>query len=515
MRNKNQLKAGAILSYISLGITSFISIIYTPIMLRLLGQSQYGLYNLANSVIGYLGVLDFGLGNAVVRYTSKYRALNDKESEENLYGMFIIIYSILAIIILIAGGILVVNSGYIFSAKLSISELKTMKVLMGIMIFNLAISFPLGIFGAIITAYERFIFPKIVSIIRAVINPFIMLPLLLMGYTSIGLTVATTILNIIFMFINIYYCFFKLKIKIQFKKIRFNVIREISGYSFFVFMNIIVDKIYWSTDQLILGAVSGSIAVAIYAVASTINGYYMNFSTAISGVFLPKITAMVTRSVSDKEISDLFIRTGRVQYIIMSFILGGFILVGQQFINTWAGQGYRQAYYIAIIVMIPLTIPLIQTLGISILQAKNMHKFRSIIYLIISLINLIASIPLAKILGGTGAAIATAVSMVLGHGIIMNIYYMKIIKLDILSFWNNILKMSIPVVLSLVVSKFINSSIYINGYLGVAIQAIIFSFIFLVFMWFIGMNDYEKQLLCKPFEKIRNKMMKRVNIKIN
>ena len=91
MKKINQLKAGAILSYISLGLTSFISILYTPIMIKLLGQSEYGLYNLANSVIGYLGVLDFGLGVSVIRYTAKYRALNDKEGEENLHGLFIII----------------------------------------------------------------------------------------------------------------------------------------------------------------------------------------------------------------------------------------------------------------------------------------------------------------------------------------------------------------------------------------------------------------------------------------
>ena len=98
MKKSNQLKAGAILSYLSLGVGNVISILYTPIMLRLLGQSEYGLYNLSNSIIGYLGVLDFGIGNAVIRYTAKYKALEDKDGESNLYGMFIVIYSILAVI---------------------------------------------------------------------------------------------------------------------------------------------------------------------------------------------------------------------------------------------------------------------------------------------------------------------------------------------------------------------------------------------------------------------------------
>lgn len=64
----NQLKLGAVLSYVSMGIGYIISIVYTPIMLRLLGQSEYGLYNLVNSVVSYLGLLSFGFGSAYIRY---------------------------------------------------------------------------------------------------------------------------------------------------------------------------------------------------------------------------------------------------------------------------------------------------------------------------------------------------------------------------------------------------------------------------------------------------------------
>lgn len=509
MKKVNQLKIGAVLSYISLGLTSFISILYTPIMLRLLGQSEYGLFNLSNSIIGYLGVLDLGLGNAVVRYTAKYRALEDKEGEENLHGIFIVIYSILALIVMIIGTGLVANVDRFFSKTLTIEELSRIRILMKIMIFNLAISFPLGVFGGIISAYEHFIFPKIIAIIRALVNPLIMIPLLFMGYKSIGMTIATTAINIVCITVNIYYCFKVLKIKIKFRKFDRCVLKEISGYSFFIFLNIIVDKIYWTTDQFILGAVSGTVGVAIYSVGSTINIYYMNFSNAIANVFLPKVTKMVTKNASDKEISDLFIKTGRIQYIVMAFILCGFLLFGKEFVKIWAGNDYTESFYIALIVMIPLTVPLIQNLGITILQAKNMHKFRSNVYIGIAILNVVASIPLAKILGGFGAALSTAISMTIGNIIIINIYYYKKIKIDIPSFWKSIFTMSIPVILSVVVGKLITSIINIDGYLGVVIKGSIFSVIFLTLMWFMGMNDYEKELFIAPINKIKNKIVSR------
>lgn len=505
----NQLKMGAILSYVSLFLTNIISIVYTPIMLRLLGQAEFGLYNIANSIIGYLGVLDFGLGNAIIRYTAKYRANEDKDAEYNLNGIFVIVYSLIALFVIVVGGVFVINIENIFSRSLSVAEIGKMKILMSIMIFNLAISFPGGIFGGIITAYERFIFPKVIGIIRAILNPFIMIPVLIMGYGSIGLIAATTVINIVYILINMYYCFKVLNIKMKFNSLDFSVLKEISGYSFFIFLNLIVDKIYWSTDQFILGAIKGSAAVAIYAVGSTFNTYYMSFSTAISSVFLPRITTMVTKNATDKEISDIFIKTGRIQYIIMAFILGGFISIGKGFIDWWAGPGYSEAYYIALIVMIPFTVPLIQNIGITILQAKNMHKFRSNVYICIAILNVIASIPLAKLYGGIGCAIATSVAMFVGNVIIINIYYYKAIKIDIIRFWKEILFMTIPVLLTLFLSFGINSIITGDGILILVIKGVLYSIIYVILIYFIGMNNYEKNLFLDPLRSIKNKIITR------
>lgn len=506
MDNKNQLKIGAILSYVSLFLGNIISILYTPIMIRLLGQSEYGLFSLANSVIAYLGLLNFGFGNSIVRYTAKYKASGEKDKEYNLNGMFIIIYSIISIIVIIAGTILTLNVDNMFAKSLSLKELYTIKILVILMVFNMAISLPFGVFGCIITAYERFVFQKIVGIIRNILNPFIMLPLLFMGYKSIVMTFASTVVNIIFIVINIYYCFNTLKIKIKFNNIDKELFKDIFAYSFYIFLNMIVDRIYWGTDQMILGIVSGTTMVAIYSIGASFVTYYMSFSTAISGVFFPRVTQMVTQKVSDEELSDLFIKIGRIQYIILSFILCGFILIGKEFIYIWAGEGYENSYYIALATMIPLTIPLIQNLGITILQAKNMHKFRSNLYIVIAIVNLIISIPLANILGGFGCALASGICFFIGNGVIMNIYYYKNVNINIPQFWKNIYTMSIPVAISLALTSIISSFIVKTGLLILFIKGLIFTCIFIPTMWFLGMNDYEKQIIIYPLRKISFKV---------
>ncbi|MGL4739844.1 MAG: oligosaccharide flippase family protein [Sarcina sp.] len=505
MKKVNQLKVGAILSYISLFLFNIISILYTPIMLRVLGQSEYGLYTLSNSIVGYLGVLNFGIGNAIVRYTAKYRAENNKEGEYNLNGMFLVVYSLLGVIVFILGSIFVFNSDSIFSQSLKPSELATMKILLSIMVFNLAISFPFAIFESIITAYEKFVFPKVVVIIRTIINPMIMIPLLFIGYKSVAMTIVSTILNLVCISLNIYYCFKFLKIKIKFNCFDIPLLKEISIYSFFIFLNLIIDKIYWSTDQFILGAVVSSSAVAVYSIGSVFNTYYMAFSTAISGVFLPKITTMVTKNSSDQELSDLFIKIGRLQGYIMFFILSGFILVGRKFIALWAGKGYEDSFFIAVIVMIPLTVPLIQNLGISIMQAKNKHKFRSKVYLIIAIMNIVLTIPLAKQFGGIGAAISTGIAFVIGQIVIMNVYYYKEIKLDIPRFWREISKIICFTIIALVSTSLITNFINISVIFSIILEGTLLGIIFLGLMKKFCFNEYEKELFLKPLYILLNK----------
>lgn len=99
----NQLKAGAALSYVSIGLNMMVGLIYTPYMLRMLGQSEYGLYSLAASIVAYLTVLDLGFGNAIVRYTAKFRAEGKERKQQEMFGMFFLLYIGIGLIAIVAG----------------------------------------------------------------------------------------------------------------------------------------------------------------------------------------------------------------------------------------------------------------------------------------------------------------------------------------------------------------------------------------------------------------------------
>jgi O-antigen/teichoic acid export membrane protein len=495
----NQLKAGTALSYVSIGLNSLIGLIYTPFMLRMMGQSEYGLYSLAASIIAYLTILDLGFGNALIRYTAKFRAENKQQEQSEMFGMFLMLYSVISIFTLLIGSVLYFNIGELFNETMSVEELYKVRIILILMLFNLAFTFPMSIWQSIITAYEQFVFQKVLNIIRIILNPIIMMLLLTIGYRAIAMVVVTTLFNVTTLIIDYWYCKKKLKIKVCFGRIKWCFLKEVSFYSFWIFLDAIVDRIYWSSGQFILGMYIGTAAIAVYAVAIQLQSMYMSFSTAISGVFLPKVTAMVMTEKNEKKISDLFIRIGRIQYIVISFILVGFILFGRQFVILWAGSAYEEAYYIALLFFVPLLPPLIQNLGITILQARNQMKFRSILYFFISVVSIGISIPLAQRYGGIGCAVATAIALSIGQGLVMNIYYKKVILLDITQFWKEIIKMSIiPVLLGSIAFFILIELSFLYTFTSLSIAVFIFTLIYIPCFWFGSMNVYERNLFKKP-----------------
>lgn len=499
----NQRRWGAILSYVNIIATIIVGLVYTPIMLRLLGQSEYGLYSLMGSLVGYLSVLDMGLGNTIVRYTAKNRADGTAKTEAQLNGLFLLIYSIIGVITLTVGLVLYANIETLFGATLSSGEMSRARIMMLLLIGNVAVSFPLSIFSSIMQAYERFIFLRVTNILRVLLNPLLVLPFLYWGYGSVMMVVVSTILNLACLLANLQYCFRYLHVRFCRGKFEKSFLLEIAGYSFFIFLNAIMDKVYWGTGQFVLGIVSGTMQVAVYAIAMQFMMMYMNFSTAISGVVLPKVTMMVANHVKTSELTDMMIRIGRLQYLLVGYIFIMFVLVGSDFIQLWAGPSYVSAYPIVILLMAALLIPLVQNVGIAILQAMNLNRYRMTAYTICAGIALVASFPLAYTFGGIGCAVATAASLFISTGIIMNRYYANVVHLDVIKFWKNIFSMSKGMAALLVLGCVLRYGMSISlSWRNFILLVIIDTLLYAGIMYFWCMNVSEKSLCQQAIRKI-------------
>ncbi len=507
----NQLKAGSVLSYLQMAVGVIIGVIYTPVMIRLLGKSEYGLYNTVASTISVLSILSLGFNSSYLRYYSMYKHKNDKESIFRLNGLFLVIFLIIGIIALICGLFLSFNLETVFSKGLTPEEYDTAKVLMILLTVNLSVSFPMCVFSNIISANERYVFLKLLGMVKTVVGPLVTLPLLLMGYRSTAMVVVTLIISVLTDAAYFIYVVCVLKNKFIFKRVKNGIFLDLFIYTSFLALNAIVDQINMNMGKLLLGRYNGTGAVAVYSVGYSLYQYYMMFSTSISGVFSPRIHKIVNATCDDAgrqrtELTDLFVRVGRIQFLVLMLIATGLIFFGKTFISFWAGEGYENAYTVSVLLLFSSSLALIQNLGIEIQRAENKHRFRSIAYTVMALSNLLLTIKLCPVYGAVGAAAGTAASLIIANGIIMNIYYHKRCNIDIKCFWKNIARLSLGLIFPLAAGTVLNIFIKQKSMTYMLLGGMSYTVIYFASMWLFGMNRYEKDLIVKPINKIYVKL---------
>ena len=497
----NERKIGILISYINILLQTIINFIYVPILLYYIGKSEYGLYQLIGSFIAYFSIMDFGLTAAVVRFYTKYKALNDKISMENVLAISVRCYTIITIILVFIGYICYLFIDNIFYNSMTSGEITSAKNIFLLLLLNIVVTISTMIFRAIINAHEKFLFLKGMETIQLVFQPILVILILEEYPYAFSVALVQTILNICLSFVRCFYCFRSLRIRIKYHYWDKKLFKEFRKLALSVFAVTLIDQVFFKTNQIILGIISGTSAVAIYSIASLIYMNYMALSLAISGVYLPHITEMIAKREPIQKISELFIQIGRWQYFLLAAVASGFIVFGRQFIEIWAGYGFEEAYWITLLIIIPFTVDLIQNIGLAVLQAQNKYDFRARVYFCMGIFNLCLAIPLGLKYGGIGCAFATGLSMFIGNGLIMNWYYLKIMGLNIALFWKNISKISIGVIIITIVAYAVNTVIFSLNIFVFVIKLIIYTSIYVLVMYKLFMNVEEK-------EKIKNLVRK-------
>lgn len=500
----NQRQLGVFLSYLNIALQVIIGFLYVPILLHFIGKSEYGLYQLMGSLIAYFSIMDFGLSAAVIRFYAKYRALKDSIGMENILAISVRGYGAVTILALVIGFICYGFIDVIFAGSMTVSEVDEAKQIFLLLLLNIVITLSTMVFRSVINAHERFFFLKGMETIQLVLQPVLVVLVLQRHPSAFSVAAVQTVLNLVLSGARVYYCFHDLHVKIHFHYWNHELFSEFKKLALSVFAVSLIDQVFWKTNQIILGIISGTTAVAVYSIASLIYMNYMALSTAISGVYLPHVTGMVAKREPVNKLSKLFIQIGRWQYYLLALVATGFIIFGKQFIALWAGPGFEDSYIITLLIILPFTVDLIQNIGLAIMQAMNRYDFRARIYFVTGVLNLLLAIPLGIKYGGIGCAVATGISMIVGNGFIMNWYYAKEIHLAIDSFWKQIGKISFVVTGCLGVGGLINAYLWPRGnILLFGLKILGYTIMYISAIYLMAMNQTEKNKINQILMKFR------------
>ena len=496
--------AGIFITYAYIFVQALVGFVYVPMLLHNIGQAEYGLYQLVGSVMSYIisinGILSAGVG----RFYCKYKAEGNTELMESTLAIAKRIYWVLSVVVLIAIFILAFVIRAAYSNSLSSDQLDECVAMLIVLGVNTVVTMNNSINYSAITAYERFVFLKGSQLLSFAIQPFFVYFLTTVYHNALIVTIVVLATNVLCSLAQRIYAKRILKISYKYHGWDHKLSKGLLFFSGAIVLVTIADQIFWKTDQLIVGYFYGASAVAIYSVGAQIYTIYMTIGTAVSSVYLPRVSELYCKNKNMEAISELFVKVGRVSYIVCGFVLSVFAVLGKDFVALWAGEAYVDAYYIALIVMVPFTIDLIQNLGLTIMQVANVYLYRGYMYLSIALINIVATVALLNAIGLVGAAVSTALAMIVGNGICMNLYYQKKLGLDIKRFWLEMARISgilIPITTALLVIYRVLSS-FIAGICLIVVSTAIYLIIYFVAMWIFALKPSEKSFIRQRFSAV-------------
>lgn len=495
----SQIRSGVVLSYCQQFLSIAVGLLYTPVMIRLLGQSEYGLYATVASAVSMLGFLQLGLGNSYIRFYAQYRSRG--QQTHGLNGLYLFVLCVIATVALICGGALAMHLELLFDQGLTPAEYALARQLVLLLVIQLAVSFPMNLFAGIIRAHEKFAFAKLMGILRTLFSPLFTLPLLLLGYGSVTMAAVSLAVTAVSDAVSVYYVFAVLKERFSFGKPDWQALGQILSHTGFIALYMLADRLNWNVDKVLLGRYQGTQAVAVYAVGYALYEHYLTFGLPISSVCIPRVHAIAAKDPHSRLLSDIFIRVGKLQAILLMGICLGFFLFGREFLQLWVGPGYDGAYWVCLLLMVPGMIDITQNIGVEIQRSQNRHRFRAVAGFGMAVMNLLISLPLCRRFGAVGCAAGTAVSLLSVQGLVINLHYRYRCGLDVAQFWKRMLPLACVAVIIAPVGLALKAGRSIAGWGALLLWLAGYCLVYAAAVWLFALNKEEKTAIRKAIAR--------------
>lgn len=499
----SQIRKGALLSYATVAFNAIAGLLYTPWMISCIGPSDYGLYTLSLSIIN-LFLIDFGLGTAVARFMSKYRAENDSASARQFLGLAYKFYLGIDVIIFFALLCVFLFIDIIY-ANLSPSDLEKFKVLYIIVATYSVLSFPMLSYDGVLTSEEEFVALNGINLLQRVINILLIVLFLILGYGVFSLVAVNAGTVIFFRLLKYLFIRLKTKVRADFRSRNKEIKKQVVGFSIWATLFSIAARLSFTLMPSILASLSSTWEIALFGLAASLEGYFYTVANALGNMFMPKVSRALIQENAKEELQQLMERVGRIQIIIIGGLFLIFLGTGKVFVNCWVGDAYSSLYVLALILFIPSLIELPQSVGDTAVVAIGAMKSKSIVYLITGLVSFALGLILCGPFGSLGGCIAICVAyFVRTAG--MNYLYVKMLRIDIGRFFMSVFgRWVLPAALTVAVAVFFNLFLTATGWVGFALESIVIFLFYCLCIWLMYSNEEEKSLILS----VRYKLFRR------
>ncbi len=504
---KDQKRKGIVLSYVNIFLNMCANLALVPILIGALSDTEYSIYKVMHSFAGPLMMFNLGLSTVAARSVAVFRGRNTAESrleKENTLALALLVAVAMAVLVAACGFGLRALVPMVFGDHYSGAQQELAKKILLVFTGVTAARILVDVFRGCILGNERFVFYYGSTTVQYLLRFGSIFALTrLNGCNALQIALVDLGVCALMLLVDGGYTLVCLKEKFRLHRVKMQEVAAITSFSLAILLQAIVTQVNSNVDNVILGAmVENKQIITMYSSALSIYGIFNLLSSVLVNVYFPKAARLVAQEATPSELTDFVIGPSRFQAVLVVGVVAGFALFGQDFITLWIGWRYLDAYYVTLLLIVPAAVPLIQNVCIAILDAKLKRMYRSVVLVIMAVLNVALSIVLVSRIGFWGAAIGTAVSHILGELVLMNLYYHRTLKLEVGRMLREIFWGILPAGL-IAAAVCIPLAIWLgNGVLVFLAECALFVAVYALALWLFGLRPEEKAQVKKLLGKI-------------
>ncbi len=483
----------------NLFISVVVAFIVSPILVNQLGNETYGIWVLIVSLTSYFTILDFGVNGAIVRFISKYKALNDYKSVNKIFSTSFAFFSIIAVVVVTFCAIFAVYFKDIFEiTQFDQGYLYFVFLIVGI---DLALNLIFSVFLGSLKAVGRFLEVNVIAITLNIIKNIIIVILLMKGHSLLAIAILQLIVNLT-KFTLQYFTIQKFASYLNFtiEDINEESFKQLYNYSVYGFIISVAMKIVFYTDSIVIGAILDVSQVTFYAIPTMLMQYLEQFIWAIIAVLLPIISAQ--DALGKNQNNSMMYKVGtKYAMLLCTPIFLVLYFAGSAFISLWMGEQYKTpSGQVLQILLIGYFFFLAQLIAHGILKGLSKHKILAILLSIEAVANLGLSLYLGPIWGIVGVALGTTIPLLIINVIAVPYFTCKELNTN---YFQYMVTSCLYPVMSVLLFYFGLSyiDIQITNYTELAGFSVAVLITFFVYSFFVHFEPEHKKLLLSPFRK--------------
>jgi O-antigen/teichoic acid export membrane protein len=396
--------------YLAIVAETVIGLVMLPFNLSHLGPAEYGLWVLLGSLTVHFSTLELGYGSGLVKFVAQYRARRDPQALNEIASTLFYVFSALGIVAYLAVIGIALNLEHLFSITPDQARSgQWMLLIIGVFI---ALNFPFGVYGGIISGFQRYDVNNAQAIITSLVVAVANAIVLLAGYGLVPLVAATTCVRILAYFVyrrNAYRVFPPLRIRPSlFRRER---LKEVTGFSIYASIIDWANKLNYQMDQVVIGVFLGSPAVAVWAPAERIISGVQRLTNQVNGVLFPTVVDS-DASQQQHRLQEILLQGTRLSLVMVVPIAAALFMLADPLVKAWLGSNYEHVagcVPIIQILAVAVVVRVGNSTGNTLLKGTGEHRLLAWVNLGTGLVNALLSVALIGRYGLIGVAWGTLI----------------------------------------------------------------------------------------------------------